>query len=198
MEPLITVPEKEITGGPLPLCDARGRLLPPAVGWSRHPLHRCNLRGAWGRKKKWNYWCVTSPTHLFSATISTLDYAGLGFLYVLEFETGLFHEQTVLVPLARGITMPETVGEDVSLDDARLRLAFTHNPRGVHLSASSPNFGGKPLRAEIEVEYHGGHESLSVVVPWSDRCFQYTSKHHAHARRRGSAGPRPDASLRPP
>lgn len=102
MSEIETALEQEILSGPVMLCTPEGRLNRGGVGWSRHPLHLCNLSGSWGRKKKWNYWCVTSSTHLFSATLSTLDYAGLAFVYVLDFKTGRFHEQSVLVPLARG------------------------------------------------------------------------------------------------
>ena len=52
--------EREITT-PVDLCDARGRLAAGAAGWSRHPLHRANLKGPWGRRKRWEYWCVTTP-----------------------------------------------------------------------------------------------------------------------------------------
>lgn len=54
--------EHEITE-PVDLCLPDGSLNPAAVGWSRKPLHRANLRG-WGRTKRWEYWCVTTPTHL--------------------------------------------------------------------------------------------------------------------------------------
>ena len=47
-----TTPEPEIIE-PVNLCDPEGNLNPEAVGWSRHPLHHCNLRGHWPRKKRW-------------------------------------------------------------------------------------------------------------------------------------------------
>ena len=43
--------EREIVA-PVDLCDARGRLNPAAVGFSRQPLVRANLSGHWPRKKK--------------------------------------------------------------------------------------------------------------------------------------------------
>ena len=68
--------EVELTS-PIDLCLPNGRLNPAAVGWSRTPLHRCNLNGRWPRKKRWNYWAITTDTHLFSVTVTNLDYAGL-------------------------------------------------------------------------------------------------------------------------
>ena len=72
--------EKELTT-PVDLCLPNGRLNPQAVGWSRQPLQNCRLYGHPLRKKRWNYWCITSPTHLFSVTLSDVDYAGLPFVY---------------------------------------------------------------------------------------------------------------------
>ena len=74
--------EPELTQ-PVQLCDSRGNLNPDAIGWSRHPLHDCNLRGHWLRKKRWNYWAITSPTHFFSVTLSNIDYMGLPCVYLL-------------------------------------------------------------------------------------------------------------------
>lgn len=170
--------ERELNAPSLDLCTPEGRLNRQAVGWSRHPLHRCNLSGHWGRRKKWNYWCITSPNHLFSVTLSTLDYAGLAFLYFLDFNTKEFHERSVLVPLARGCAMPESVGGDIDFEHPGARLAFRHRPGGIRLTASCPKFRGQPLHADFDITYPDKHETLSVVVPWDDRRFQYTSKHN--------------------
>ena len=47
--------EREISE-PAALCDEWGRLATEARGWSRHPMLTANLRGARGRKKRWDYW----------------------------------------------------------------------------------------------------------------------------------------------
>src|SRR5690606_27310777 len=49
--------EPELTG-PVPLCTPAGRLNRAAVGWSRRPVHDCTLPGSWGRRKRWDFWCV--------------------------------------------------------------------------------------------------------------------------------------------
>ncbi|GAA3097385.1 DUF2804 family protein [Nonomuraea salmonea] len=51
--------EREITAA-VDLCLPDGRLDPRAVGWTRRPLHRANLRG-WGRTKRWEYWGWSPP-----------------------------------------------------------------------------------------------------------------------------------------
>src|SRR5262249_53399625 len=66
--------EREVTER-TDLCDARGRLNPAAVGWSRTPLVRANLVGHWPRKKRWNFWNWISPQFVFSVTLADIDYA---------------------------------------------------------------------------------------------------------------------------
>lgn len=91
--------EREINE-PVDLCLPDGRLNPAARGWSRQPLHRANLRG-WGRTKRWDYWCVTTPTHLVALTVSDLDFLALNTVYVLEYgPDGVADEHTVGTPAA--------------------------------------------------------------------------------------------------
>ena len=40
------------------------------------------------------------------------------------------------------------------------------------------DFGGKPLQAEFRITEPETHESLNVVVPWSERLFQFTAKNN--------------------
>lgn len=167
--------EPELTD-PCLLCDPAGHLLPASFGWSRHPLHTCNLRGHWPRKKKWNYWCVVSNKHLFSVTLSNIDYAGLAFAYFFDFATEEFIEQTVTLPLARGCVLPETVDADVVFKSRTMTLSFANDGRITHIAVDSSKFGGKTLSARLTVETPPGHESVNVVVPWSRRRFQFTSK----------------------
>lgn len=164
---------------PVLLCDPGGRLNPAAVGWSRRPLHQCNLRGHWLRKKRWNYWAITTETHLFSLTVTDLDYAGLGFAYFLDFETREFTEQTVLHPLGRGLTLPDGVEGEVRFEDRRMRLYMHDDGAAIRLTAESPDFGGVAMKADFTVTRPPGQESVNVVIPWSPNRFQFTSKQEA-------------------
>lgn len=161
---------------PVALCDAAGRLNPEAVGWSRRPLHDCTLHGHRLRKKRWNYWCVTTPDFLFSATLSNLDYLGLGFVYFLDFHTRRYIEQTVTLPLGRGCLLGDTVEAAARLDDRRMALHFRPQPDGVALSAATHGLAPAALEAEISVQTPPAHETLNVVIPWNSRRFQFTSK----------------------
>lgn len=158
------------------LCTYNGLLNRDAVGWSRQPMHTCNLRGRFPRKKRWNYWCVTTKDFLFSATLSDIDYLGLAFVYFLDFKTGYFHEMTVTRLLARGCNLPDTADGTVEFRDSRLDLAFHRTPTGVKIRVHAPNFDGKELQADINIRHPENHETLNVVIPWSSRRFQFTSK----------------------
>ena len=160
----------EITA-PVDLCDSRGRLAAAAVGWSRTPLHRPNLRG-WGRTKRWEYWGLVTDTHVVGLTISSLDYAGVEALYVLDRRTGREHVHEATVPLARGVELAPRSGVGRSRVDAGgVTIELADEPAGTRITAHASGvvvdaFAGRPP----------GHESLGVVVPWSHRLFQYTVK----------------------
>jgi hypothetical protein len=167
--------EPELTSE-VDLCDSRGNLNPSAVGWSRHPFHNCNLKGHWPRKKRWNYWAITNPTHLFSVTLSNIDYMGLPFLYVLDFETKAFAEKTLLIPFGAGCHLPPQVEGDIDYTNPKMPIRMTHVKGGIQMECSCPDLGGKPFKASLFVHQPSGHETLNVVIPWSARQFQFTSK----------------------
>jgi hypothetical protein len=170
-----TFREVELTEA-VQLCDARGRLHPPSVGWSRHPLHTSNLRGHWPRKKRWNYWCMTSDKYLFSVTLASVDYLGLAFAYFLEYETKRFIEKTVLVPLGRGCLLPDTVRGDILFESRTMSLSFAEEAESTRIHVESPDFGGAALAADLVVVRPEDHETLNVVIPWSEERFHFTSK----------------------
>lgn len=167
--------ERELIA-PVDLCLPNGRLNPAAVGWSRYPLHRCNLRGRWPRKKRWNYWAITTESHLFSATISHLDYAGLVFVYYADFATGQFIETTRLLPLGLGCQMADVVAADARYESPDLRVIMRQTDGGVDLAVGVADFEGRPLSARFAITLPPHHETLNVVVPWDERTFQFTSK----------------------
>jgi hypothetical protein len=162
--------EREITQD-VDLCLPDGRLNPDAVGWSRRPLHRPNLRG-WGRGKRWDYWGIVTPTHIVGVTVSSLDYAGVEALYLLDRASG---EETVteaVVPLARGVVLPPRSGVgSAHAEAAGLRIDLDEVPLGTRVRARTADIDIDVVAARPE-----GHECLAVVVPWSARRFQYTVK----------------------
>ena len=163
---------------PVLLCDPAGTLNPRAVGWSRTPLTQCNLSGHPLRKKRWNYWAVTTPDFLFSITISDVDYLGMVFAYFLDFKSKQFIEKTLSPLLGKGCDLPPGVFESVSYSDPQMEVSFTTSPQKTRIQVDSPDFGGSRLSAQFQIIYPKAHETMSVVIPWTPRIFQYTSKHN--------------------
>lgn len=166
---------------PVKLCLGNGQLNEEAIGWARTPLIGCNVKGSFLRKKKWNYWCVTSPEVLFSATISHIDYAAVMFVYILDLKTLQFYEKTTLVPLGINIQMPEGAEETVSYNSKEMVIQFKETDRTTVLYVHCPNFNGKgrELKANLFLKRPEHYESLNVVVPWSQKRYQFTSKQPA-------------------
>ncbi|MDG3009138.1 DUF2804 domain-containing protein [Rhodococcus sp. D2-41] len=171
----MTTHEREITA-PVDLCLPDGRLNPDAVGWTRTPLHRCNVRG-WGRTKRWEYWCLTTPTHLVAVTVSSLDYLAVNTVYLLEYG-GREVTRTELRPLARGVELPQSLGDGPATARGAVSIDLTEEPGGSRIRFSCSTDDG-PLTGDLFVALPDGHETLGVVVPWSERRFQYTAKHTA-------------------
>jgi len=169
--------EKELTQ-PVDLCLPNGRLNPLADGWSRQPLQNCRLYGHPLRKKRWNYWCITSPTHLFSVTLSDVDYAGLPFVYFLDFATGEFIEKTIITPLGKDIVLGDLVPDDAVYEGKGCQISIKKTSGSVVLHVEVADFGGKRLQAEFQITEPENHESLNVVVPWSEKLFQFTAKNN--------------------
>jgi hypothetical protein len=165
------------------LCRPDGRQLNPAArGWSRRPVHRANLRGGWGRTKRWDYWAVLTETHVISVTYADIDYLGLVAVGWIDLETHRHGGHTATVPLARGISLPEHsgtaplhyVGKALSLE-----IGANESEAGTRIAATWSEPGGARGMVEVAVADPLGHESLNVVIPWSDTRFQFTSKHQA-------------------
>jgi hypothetical protein len=163
--------EREITGD-VDLCLSDGRVTREARGFSRVPLHRCNLNGPWGRQKRWDYWAVANERCALSLTYADVDYLGLVAIAFFDFEKQRATvERGTARPFARGFAQGDRAGiGDVAFAGSGITLRMRQDARGAHLQAEC-----KGLTADVTVAREDD-ESLNVVVPWSERRFQYTSK----------------------
>ena len=212
---MVAEPSQHEIKSPSPLLDARGDLV--QVGWARHPLLDANLENAriyrgmlsailrlWQRFriKRWDYYGVTTPTHFFSATLADLGYAGQAFVYLINFATGRCQEQTVTVPLARGINLPRgsTAGES-HFYNGKVRLAFSTEPAGRRVEVNWRGFAGAELAAELFLRLAPEHESTVILIPIRGHRFYYNRKINClpaegHIRYGGQEiAVRPDESL---
>lgn len=176
----VTTHERELTE-PVDLCTPDGRGLNPAArGWSRRPLHRANLAGGWGRTKRWDYWGVLTDDLVVSVTFADVDYLGLAVVEWIDLPTGPTGGHAAAIPLARGIDLPEVSGAVPLRHRGRAsRLEAVTDEHGTRLTGSWTEKDGRPASLDVIVADPPGHESLNVVIPWSDTRFQFTSKHQA-------------------
>jgi hypothetical protein len=172
--------EPELTE-PVDLCTPDGaRLNPAARGWSRTPLHRANLHGQFGTNKRWDYWAVLAGDLVISAVYSNVDYVGLADVWWADLVTGERGGWGTIVRGAEGFDLPELPGTaPLTINHGGLDLAITDDDAGTHLQATWTERDGRPGRLDVTVALPPGHESLNVVIPWSDEVFNFTSKHQA-------------------
>lgn len=177
----MTTHERELTE-PVDLATPDGRRLnPAATGWSRRPLHRANLRGRWGRTKFWDYWAILAGDIVVSSVYADVDYVGLADVWWVDLRTGQTGGRALTVPLARGVELPEMCATaPLEIERKGFSLRIDDDDTGAtHLRARWTEAGGTPGRLDAVVFLPAGHESLNVVIPWSDTRFQFTSKHQA-------------------
>ncbi len=175
---------------PVDLCLPSGALNPAATGWTRTPLHRTNLHPAplgsraatWSRTRRREHWTIVTDSHLIALTVNSHNYAAQHQVWVYDRQLGAATdggdeavtdtviEQNAIVPLARQVEFPETSGSGPVRALTR-DLAIAVDPEGAvtRLRAKTP-------RVRLELHVETGGESLGVVIPWTDRLFQYISK----------------------
>jgi hypothetical protein len=171
--------ELELTE-PVDLCVGDGSSLNPAArGWSRRPLHRANLHGCFGANKRWDYWAVLAGDLAISAVYSNIDHFGLADVYWVDLLTGETGGKGILTP-ADALELPERPGTlPLVVDRDGLDLRMVDGEAGTRLAIEWVEADGRAGHLDVLVELPAGHESLNVVIPWSDTVFNFTSKHQA-------------------
>lgn len=146
------------------LCSG-GLLNRHAVGWTRSALHRTNLTSS--RAKRWEYWGIITDDHAIGLTIADLGYAHLEQIYVARLADG---KEWIGDSTSMGSLKPGLSDDPPPFTSTASRLSFAIEPEGHALLSVT----GKDIAAELVVE--PGGEALGVVIPWSDKKFQYTLK----------------------
>lgn len=165
--------ERELTSA-VDIADARGRLRRDAIGWARHPLHRCNLAGH-ARVHAFDYWCVITPELALTLLAADVGIAGVALVSVLDLATGATVERVYARPGGLPAAMPADPHGELVLDVWRLRLEI-----GPHrLVADARTITGRRIEAELAIDRPAGHETVNVLVPWGDVQFHFTSKQQA-------------------
>lgn len=166
--------ERELTAR-VSLTRPDGALNPDAVGWARRPVvdtSGIGGRRGWGRNKRWEYWNVATPSHVLALTVSSIDYAAVHEVWVLDRANSRAFGKAVTVLPARGVELPPSLNGGPVRACAR-DLAIDVGVEGdtIRLSAATPDAG-----FDVTVARPEDQDCLAVVVPWSRRRFQYTVK----------------------
>jgi len=176
--------QHEITT-PSPLLDPQGNLV--QTGWARHPYLDCNLEVArfyrvrpaqFLRIKRWDYYGITTPDLFFSVTLAHLGYAGMVFLYTIDLRTGELVEETLLVPLGRGIELARnSTAGDCHFDNGSVRMHFVLEGELRRVQASWPSYNkGEGIACDLTLRCPPEHESMTIVIPIGRRRFYYNRK----------------------
>lgn len=177
----MTTHEHEITA-PVELTASEGhRLNPSARGWSRTPMHTADLRGVWGRNKKWDYWAVLADGFVVSGVFANVDYLGLADVWWCDLATGETGGGGLFLPGGGGLRLPTMSGRaplHVSRKGFRVDINDDASGNTVITSAWHEK-DGRAGTLSLVMELPDGHESLNVVIPWSEKRFQFTTKHQA-------------------
>ena len=176
----MTTDERELTE-PVDLCTPDGALLNPAArGFSRRPLHRANLLGHVGVNKRWDYWAILAGDLVISAVYADIDYLGLADVWWADFTTGETGGHAIVTSESEDIELPELPGTSpLRVNRDGLELEIVDDARGTRLVGAWTEPDGRAGRLDVLVALPPGHESLNVVIPWSDERFNFTSKHQA-------------------
>jgi hypothetical protein len=130
--------------------------------------------------KRWDYWAILAGDLVISSVYSDIDHFGLADVYWADLLTAETGGKAIVVPAGGGIELPEIPGSaplTVNADGLDLRIA--DDGVGTRLIANWAEQDGRAGRLDVMVELPAGHESLNVVIPWSDEQFNFTSKHQA-------------------
>jgi hypothetical protein len=115
---------------------------------------------------------VVTTELLVAVTVSSLQYAALHQVWVLDRRSEVEVDQTGLVPLAQGVELPATLGDgSAHARTKRLDIAIDEADAGTRLRARTDR-----VHVDLVVQRPDHHDCLAVVVPWSPTRFQYTVK----------------------
>lgn len=82
--------------------------------------------------------------------------------------------------LGRGVDLPdEPATGRLDFNSRNLGVSIVYGDGSTHLLARWTEKHGAPGSLSATVAEPEGHESLNVVIPWSSKQFQFTSKHQA-------------------
>lgn len=168
------------------LLDDGGNLV--QVGWSRQPILTPNLEKTavypritrflqFIRMKRWNYFAVFTHSRFFSATLADLGYAGNVFVYTLDFESGQLHEEGLVIPLSKGLTLANGTTGTSNYQGKGVRLDFQSSHQAHRIQVDWPAFhNGRGISADLLLGIPLEHQSMNITIPIPGKRYYYNHK----------------------
>lgn len=177
----MTTHEHEVVEPVLLATDGGRRLNPAARGWSRRLLQTANQRGNKGRKKKWDYWSIHAGDLVLSGVVANLDFFGTSDVWWVDLATGETGGRGCGAAGGVGFELPDLAGSVPLIVESRnYRCEIRDDEHGnTTIRAEWTEKSGEAGSLDAVIEMPEGHETLNVVIPWSDTLYQFTSKHQA-------------------
>lgn len=96
-----------------------------------------NLRGRWGRTKRWDYWSVLAGDITLAITYADVGYLGTATIWWADLATGTTGGRDGNLPLARGVSLPDRPGSaPLSYRGNQARVDIGDDPDGTTIKAS--------------------------------------------------------------
>ncbi|MCA1900658.1 MAG: DUF2804 domain-containing protein [Candidatus Hydrogenedens sp.] len=159
----------------IPLCLPNGCLNKEAIRWDSYPFVDAKLYKDWGRKKQWMYWAVVSPDGVFATVIADADYMKIGSVYLAMFNKNNPIEKASIQFTKQQIHIPPNPYEEAYFKHKNMWLEYRIEQGSTNLYART-HIHGQEFIANIEIFRDMDFPTLNVVIPWTERRFQFTSK----------------------
>lgn len=160
----------------IPLCSDQGQLNPQAIGWSPRPLVDCAIPGHYGRRKRWNHWCITTPDWMLSLTQANLDYLGYAAAYFLDLQSGQACSFSQFRLFGFGSHLPDHPQQSHEFNHPRLQLRVAEHTGRTRITVNAPDIGGQALHVALDIQRPAHLDSVNLVVPLGPRSFHATSR----------------------
>lgn len=158
------------------LCTSQGLLNPQAIGWSPRPLTDCTIPGHFGRRKRWNHWCITTPQWILSLTHADLDYLGYGAAYFLDLQSGQAIAYNQVRLFGMGCDLPDQPQQSHEFNHPRLHLRVAEHTGRTRITVSAPDIGGQALHVALDIQRPAHLDSVNLVAPLGPRSFHATCR----------------------
>ncbi|MCX7680256.1 MAG: DUF2804 domain-containing protein [Spirochaetes bacterium] len=155
------------------------------VGYATHPVRTYNPENVSIfpftilnkiRIKEWDYYGITTDEFFVSATISNLGYAGLAFVYFIDFISKEYVEDTLIVPFGKGFVLGKSSAENSFFKKDDVSFKFIAKGAEREIFVKWPNFrNGKGFSAHW-ILHQKPRDSIVMMTPIGEKGFYYNQK----------------------